>query len=691
MQVPGTRSLSPLRQPTSMRGGQLDQKLIFVYPILCDSTIQKHVTLIRDFIAVDFISQIKTANILNITTNATQVGRIGQGQNSRNPAQEVRQALWHDTANNSGDDNIYSAYRDAQDVPRYQDKVNKQLAFIKNQLQYDHRLQAFRPVISSIAVEENLLDIPLIVGTHAYQTEAMAVYWVLLGSILFNLPLTNQANLQNIVNNLLNIPDQNMAAMLSDEALTLLASPAYNRGMNRNIFYLGDSSREINTQKTANLIREDIRRLFSSFRNCLDPQLWASTTPHLSGNRNISWDAIPVVQTPSERRHFERSILSFSSYFTNIVVPILHGCEMLLGPTPSNINFQDKVIDYTENVIDSMSEIYQNISANITRSLRNVQSQQMDNATRKLKDMSAACKMNAEIYPDIKKILNTLEINSELPTQFTGANLSSFTETVAQAANKLQAHTTGMLNVLRDIVGDATHLNRNIHEIFNRIDRSSHAFFYPENNRDDYYLFAGDTRVYGHHEINHRVVVFRERHSNFFNLICNAGDEDRCFQILNKIVKELKSSIDRIVKFLFLWNFFSYSCDYLKDIEMDVEIQQRDVLEFPNFCLVIPMELLKGLYAVHSARNFKRLIQSRNAQTELADIMNSEDFIPNPSNVKRVLTIIANRLQVPNIIAIDSKKEEIAYKLMYMSNPAKARLQTLQQFVTHQKEVLPGF
>lgn len=691
MQITGSTSLTPMRRPSSMSGGQLDQRLVFIYPILFDSSLQKYAETIRDFISVDFISQIKISNVLNITTHATQIGRVGSGNNSRNPAQEVRRALWHDAP--ASNDNLYQDYRSAQDTHRYQEKINKSLRFIQNQLQHDYRLSELRPVVSSLTVEENLMELPLIVGTKGYPTSAYAVYWMLMGAILFDIPINSEGNVQKIVNSLMNLPEGNLMRMLDSgiaDQLQSLPNVIHNQKTSLLNKY-AEKNDNVNIQKVSNTIRDELRLMYMNFTKCLQIKAWSTETPHLGG-KNITWDSVPVIQTPSEKKHYERSMLSFSSYISNIMVQILHGCEMLLGPTPTHVDFQNKVNDYVLNVVDNLQGSYENISRNITHSLRNVQDGHLDHARSKLATIRKACEANTEIFPDIKNVLNELERDSSLPVQFNGGHLSNFTETVAQGANKLQVHTRTILAVLRNIVDDTTHLNKNINEVFDHIDDAVKAFFYPENNRDDFYLFSPPTtRPYGKHSVGGITVNFEVRHSNFFELICNRKDPDKCYYALVKVVDELRESISRITKFLFIWNFFSYTCDYMKDVETDVEIQQRDVLEFPNYCLVLPLEFVKGLYVIHTARNFKRLMQTKGNDEEIEAIMKSEDVMPNPNNVKRMLTIITNRLKIPNIILVDAKRNEFIYKFMYMSQPMKTRVQTIQQYVKHQKDVLPGF
>ncbi len=158
MQISGSHSLSSLRQPSSMMGGQQGQRLVFLYPMIFDSSLSNYMDDIRDFLSVDFMTEIKISNVLNITSKATQIGTIGTGNRSLNPAQEVRKSL-HYSFDLPGTDN--NQYVDQISAAAYQEKLNSFLNFIRNQLQYDPRYQKLRPMISNITLQENLINIPL--------------------------------------------------------------------------------------------------------------------------------------------------------------------------------------------------------------------------------------------------------------------------------------------------------------------------------------------------------------------------------------------------------------------------------------------------------------------------------------------------------------------------------------------------
>ena len=106
-------SLTALRQPTKLGGGQGGQKLVFIYPLLVDASLNKYTDLVRDFLSVEFVSQIKISNGLNITSKLSKLGTVGIGDNAINPAVEIRKSFNFQTPKNDNakHDNDYELYK----------------------------------------------------------------------------------------------------------------------------------------------------------------------------------------------------------------------------------------------------------------------------------------------------------------------------------------------------------------------------------------------------------------------------------------------------------------------------------------------------------------------------------------------------------------------------------------------------
>lgn len=727
MQITGSKSISPIRQPRMMGGGQQDQRLVFLYPIFFDNTLSKLQDDIRDFMIVDFMGQIKVSNVLNVTTAATQIGTVGKAPNSVNPAQEVRKSL-HYSFDMPQPPTNPQADTTGYDAGRYQAQVHNFLRFIQNQIQYDPRYSKLRPMISSLVIEENLMVIPIILGTKMYLSNANALYWILMISMAYNIPLNSESNMNRIISLFRAIPDQNFihllfsrdercriaqyASVAIPECGTLGRGSFINRQVQRQgIIQRGMNSLGLNqrraiseqpyddrdAKKIGNKIRDDFEITGTTLRTAMNIDRWDVETNHLSQATNhVTHETIPIVQTRTQRRHFENAMASFSSYVSNTIIPILESLENIMGPTPTNINYQEMINDFNYNVIESMDEVYIHLASFVSNQLvelvggpidpnANPSATRMRNATERLSNIHNVCSSNNELTKQLKKIIiDDLDRYITLPVRFSGDDVGRFVDSVARSAAQLNSHSRTMENWIRSVLRETDQMDAYLRDFKQRFRNSVQQIIQG--------LY--DQRIDNH---PNKANIFGARYVNYATYICGCGAADvacltHCIPRFRQTLEILENAISDIIYFFFIWNFLSYMCTYMNDVDIDIQIQRRDVLDFPNYCLVIPVNIFKFLYSIYTSSNFRTLINSENPQNEPALVdLGQEDIFVSSQNISRIIEIVNRRLQVPNLIVVDKNKEEIYYQFMYMSRPNKISLQVMRNYIQHQKDVLPGF
>jgi hypothetical protein len=107
-------------------------------------------------------------------------------------------------------------------------------------------------------------------------------------------------------------------------------------------------------------------------------------------------------------------------------------------------------------------------------------------------------------------------------------------------------------------------------------------------------------------------------------------------------------------------------------IEVEIESKVNDVFEFPNYTLVIPIEILMGVQAAYVANNFDELVSGPDVRAVST---------LNENYIKGMFKFLFSRLKVPAIIVVDEKKKEIFYQFMYMSASEKMSFSTLDSFI----------
>ena len=689
MQISGSRSFTPLRQPTRSRTDtQGGQNLVFLYPMLFDTSLQKYTDLLRDFMVVDFIGQIKISNVNTVISDAVKFGSTGKNKKEINPTEQVLKSLNHvygaSTQPESDSHDYYSPYT----ADEYQRHVQQFLGFVRNQLKHDPRYNDLRPLISSIVVEENLMQIPLIVGTKSKTAKAKSLYWILLLSILYgDLPLDKKSSMDKIQNILKSMsPEKFMFMLFSDDQRKDLTSELGGGG------YSPHQLAPTSLSKISKYINDETLQVCFGLHAYLNRDKWDLETNHLSTSANSTQESIPVIQNRTQKRHFDNAMSNFSSYVSSIIMPILHSMEAVMGPTPQEIDFDSKISDFTENTVRSMDEYYRTMIMHVTNDLVDYTQgaqDRVDNALYKLEELRNMCEASALQTAEIQKRLSSLDRNIRLPIRFSTDNVLQLLTSLSDTAGSVGPHSAKIENFLTSFVKHDTQLEHMFNVVKGRFKQAVDLFFYGN---EPYSLYDPSIESYNDEA---SMDYFTRRYSNFYSYVCGKSDPDDagdCAKYFVRVIDKVSHCVSELLWFFFIWNFFSYMGEYMNDVEIDIEIQRRDVLDFPNYCMVLPLDIFKYLYTVYSAKNMHSLLKSDDPQKNSAlEKLKFDDVTPNLQNVAKMIQIVNSRLKVPNLIVLDEYKKMVYYQFMYMGQPNKVSLQSLQNYVKHQKDVLPGF
>jgi hypothetical protein len=106
---------------------------------------------------------------------------------------------------------------------------------------------------------------------------------------------------------------------------------------------------------------------------------------------------------------------------------------------------------------------------------------------------------------------------------------------------------------------------------------------------------------------------------------------------------------------------------------MDVEIESKvnDVIDFPNYTMVLTTDVIKAVYTAHMASNLKQLFTGDRLYQVQKITQN---------NIKGMIKYLCSRLKVPSIIVYDDKAKEFYYQFMFMSAPEKITTTALKSF-----------
>ena len=663
--------LQTLKQPAIMKGTQSDQNLVFVYPVLYDASLKNEINLLRAFLTVDVIGQIKTSNVLNVTASAAQIGMIGSGKRAINPAQEVRQSLW--TVSSEETPTELMGFDERYNRMEYQEQINRFMNFIANQIRNNPRYTPLLPIMSSLVVE-NLVTIPLIVGTKQYPVEPTILYWILLAAVATGTRLDKAVNvwkLQKVVDAI--PPSDYITYAFSEKTKDILLSSSKTQ------------KEDIVSKKTQlaidRYIQKNTQMAIGTMAAVLDPAKWTMETGGIETRDGLTLEDIPKIQTYTQARTYNAALSSFNTYLGNLIPSLIFDLEVLLGPTPVDIDMLSKTDQLIQDLTEISSKMMDILSRTLVVSLENISieaDKRVKATVKKLEEIQDMCEENKDIGENVGKILEKLDRN-HLEELIISSQYNGFVRALSNAANSFISYSKTYENWLLDIVDtDARSVMINgLKTLKNEIKTSVHNFIYRTYPTGNPALF--DTRG----AISSLILPFPD--NRYAHIVQLRPDIE--LGELASFVNDFYESLTSIIYFLFLYNFFSYSCIFMKDIDIDIDAQSQDALDFPNYCFAVPIEVIKALYAIQRARAFKEILQSKT----ISDIPDVDELNVSWTDLKRIIALICRQLAIPNIIVVDKEKHCIYYKFMYMQNVNKLNIKSLENYVKHQSDVLPGF
>lgn len=685
------------RQPGRMSGeGMEGQRLVFLYPFAVDTTLGKYANLCRDFFTVSFINEIKIDNVLNIISTANQnVGSIGSGNNQINPAELIYKVSKGHLDRDANRDADRHETRPEQDPYYYKEKIEKLNDYLQHQLKHDPRFQRFRPVFSTITINQ-LLDIPLIIGTNSYQISNEYMYLLMMVSIIYGITWNDESDIRKantIISDLAKNPGSLAKLMISDEnrhkfELQANLKTASNNKLLNQDDYTGQAAARIKQFINS---ESDLSKIL--FGLVFNRNKWDANFPEMTrSNANITFNSISIDTTRTQQRHYEKSIHTLANYLSEYIVPTLHRLNIFTGPTDPSRNVPEKINSFIDNLLTGLSDDFLNLSTNINQGLININStsSNLTQASNNIEQMRGLCEENVSLGAQANKLLQEFSNKTRIDISFDMQQLMKFVNEMSTYGNQfktLSATVDSWMTFLAQ-TGKSQLLHK-LKEIQSKIDKHISELLYSQypagsghgpwidigqvaSNPDSFPdIFANYSSVAGISNGSHSTREL-QKHSDYFR----------------QFLADIETSIREITSFFVKWVFFSYSCDYLKDVEIDVEIQKRDALEFPNFCLVIPFRLFRDLYITQVNKNFKSYLTDTNISY---DTFRRQELAYNFNDIKGVFRIVTQQLKIPNLIVIDEKTNKCHYQFMYMTRPISINFATMENFIKHQQDVLPGF
>jgi len=657
-----------VKQPTSIIAQ--NKRLIFVYPFIIDESLNKYSDILRDFFTVVFTGEIKISNILHVVSTNFQTPTLTDQKYT--PAEQLYRRL-------SGQDVGFGYYgppeskKEEQEKQRQLDRyqldayIKKQLQFIKKYIETNPRYKKFRPCVSTITIPgEIFVNIPLIIGTQPYFVDPQVTYWILLLAIGLGLTLNDSRSFSEITNRLRSLNEEQFYELVFREE--------GQRELERRMNIRSNANVPARTQAISRLMNEvfdDIKKTTTFFNIVLNPSRWDEYNGVLTRD-NVFQTAVNRVRPAYSSDLLEAQSL-FSSFVSNEVVSILNSYANIMEPaTSSSAALISQFVDtITSPTTLNMTQMGTVVIDNLQSAIKDT-----DAAENVLKILSQMCKQLEQVKVDRLLIdLNSKRVSAAYMSFDEVANFHNDVEAIAQ---KLGGIAKNIENSFHDVI---------VYNAKGQSSSSDHLLRYFANFKrtieekiDD--LFFKDDPRFGK--------LLEEPSENKHPRWAAVNGEQELsqdsYKTLVQVANDAKIIISNLIYFFYMYTFASFVCKSIETIKMEVKTVKNDATDFPNYCMVIRAEIIKALYMVLHIRNFKQALKDPDQIQSIKQ--QYARWSPSQNQVKQMVNYIRDRLEVPNIIAVDERKNEIYYRFMFMDNAEKVRLSTINTYIKTQHDLL---
>lgn len=692
-----------LRQPSKITDQQF--KLVFIYPMIFDKSVSKISPQMRDFLSNTMLKEIFISNSINMVNLANQIHSVVDNLNATSTGSQTPSGVF--VVSGSGG-NISTPQSTAEfNKMEIQRQIQEKTRIIKHWLDTDPQLSKLNAKMKMITLD-NLMEVPVIVGTKFSQVDSFSLAFMLMVSIVNNLPLTKMENIKRIVNiiksmkpgeahTVLNGVVQTQPTTVRSRFLSWIiddvigrfggrlvsrkASSGYGKfrttkagdkfhggvqKVGRGFKKTTAAAKKVNEYLSANealsedetfyilkTAKRDIDQLELFFKFCLDEKLLKSQYG-LDVSRGQS--SFIFNKTSSQLQGiYDEMQTRFLRLIGSYANPVVTSITNIMYPMGSNIN----VLKIRENWINELSnEIHKFITDSVDGLLNdafNSKSQSNSKVLDNLKRLTNLCTGELKDSDDLfKQIANKLIRSNTIisnPNTLDEDNITDFVSAFDEVSYEAAAQSTRIEAALSKVFGGG--LNPVLKNLFQTISAV---------NNDSFIKMITDNWINPSTENSNVALDIKFGNASI------------------KVMDEMSDALNNYMYFIFMYSFQVALCKYVNIIELELDTAKNDAIEFPNYTLVVPIESIMAIAVGFASKTWKELVNRMHNNLSVSDM--DVRFVKqvNENYINGIIKYLNNRLMIPNLVVVDSKKNTIYYKLMHQSSVQKLNLSSLQTY-----------
>ena len=720
-----SREVGAMRNPAD--NADTMKRLIFIYPFGIDQSLvnipfQTAVkgdmdTLgdaLRAFFSVSVLKEIFTSNALNLVTLASTYQRM-ERQTTRSSVlinSLMRGGSTRDQNNPLNSSMIDDPAKTTYDIPQLdsavlQQKVNEKFKRIKDSLRTDPRLKKMLPFMEVITLG-NLLDVPVITGTAQFQLDTGALFTLLAAAVSQRRRISTWSEVRALTSALKNMPDQSVYdiftvlsnventpsipnTVLGNSLLPPPSSDGQKLQQLNNMF-----AREMNAEKKLRIKAEidsvqrdyaynniailkdnKIKELERNFLFMTDPQQLMARYGLSNATAQASYAATKV--NSQTELLFDRTKQQMLDFFGGADA-LFSSVYMLLSPmvqtnsgrvgTAYDITTRQPVqtaqtqywnhtyLSMKQDLVNSFADGFDEFMDKFKRYFDTKIREDIESTSIKISDMNKSCDGAREDFIALMNFFNDTLSSSQIYPTFGYNDVSKFSDSLDKIVTKFSAVKKSTYDALTKFFGGDN--MRQIDNVMNILFSNTFDSFFTKFNA------TSDPTS----PLQARIFALESPDANNNSSMANARRKNMHYQVLSQVAEVAKL----VAQTVFLLVFRVNLCEYVQVADIEFSAAKADVLDLPNYCLVLPLEIVQALMVLYTKRNLTQAVLS-----------SGSGFNPlNASNIKGLVKTLRIQLGIPNLMVFDKKRNELYYSFKYLGTTTeKLKMPAVEAFVKH--------
>jgi hypothetical protein len=549
----------------------------------------------------------------------------------------------------------YQSY-DQLDRMKYHEQEMRQnildeLNFIKQQLQLDNRFKKLNPssTIVRVDVGDTYIDLPLIVGTLDILIPSSHLYLYLFLAAMTDTKFSNIEKLKSVI------------ASIDIHHIYNSIIKANN---NQNKTLVSGSTDKVGLT-LMNMNYDEINKTLSKLAKVFDKAKWENEVGIKFNikdeNVQFNLEIDPEFKSTTERQIINIFVNILTSYITHIITSAVIIFEPYQVDANSIINtFNESIIK----IFDDFTLNIQNIADPIIKSY-NDDTKSVDVLTQSCDKM-----LQYDVYEIFRNVTRDINIYSNFNLQ----QVSDFSDDLIFLVSQLSSVSSAAYKYIEKLLPDNAKniLQKIIDNKNNMIDTAVVKLLEDLSHNQQY-----------HPNLNQQM----QNSNNLYGIVGQLNNNN-LDDMVKQLREEFREDLVDIIKYFYIYLLCLSVCESFKLYKVKLESHVKNINEWPNFILTIPMDYVNSLYQIIISEKIKKLFTSKDSSSldKAISELNEARIRLNDESVKRKVESIATRLDIPNIIVVDNNA--VVYKYMFAARADKTTIESINTFNKHQSDLI---